>query len=205
MISAPVDFRILKTRLHDLPPQPLAAKSTSHALSLPLPIWASPPRPPRQHPCLPHADGGLHTRSQVKATVIHKGRLILPMHSYSGPSHGGQQRDEVILLCAQCQGQTWQWRGSRGGGRSWRSIREWTCTLSPYPVPNVSRRVKQEGLQMDLAIPGLDSGGRLEGPGQDSYHTWNGLRSAHRGEKTVRTFQDRYRHVVVRPRGAEHL
>lgn len=77
--------------------------------------------------------------------------------------------------------------------------------LAPYPVPNVSRRVKQEDLQKGLAIPERDSGGRLEALGQDSSHTWNGLRSARRGERTVRPFQDRDRHVVVRPRGTQHL
>lgn len=47
-------------------------------------------------------------------------------------------------------------------------------TLPFCPVPNAPRRAKQEDLQMDVATPALDSGGRLEGPGQGSYHTWNG-------------------------------
>lgn len=40
---------------------------------------------------------------------------------------------------------------------------------------------------MDVATPALDSGGRLEGPGQGSYHTWNGQRGTHSGERTART------------------
>lgn len=62
--------------------------------------------PKSVHSFLTHADGGLHARPQIKASIIHKGRLIPFMHHHPGPGHRGQQWDEVILLCAQCQGQT---------------------------------------------------------------------------------------------------
>jgi hypothetical protein len=83
-------------------------------------IWSS---LPHQHPCLPHADGGLHTRPQIEATIIHKGRLILPMHHYPGPGHRGQQGNVVNLLCAQCQGQTWDAAGAELGGGSQRRVK----------------------------------------------------------------------------------
>ena len=35
------------------------------------------------------------------------------MHHHPGPGHRGQQWDEVILLCAQCQGQAWEERGEQ--------------------------------------------------------------------------------------------
>lgn len=80
---------------------------------LPFPKSSSPscgvllPGSQSEHPCLSHTDGGLHTRPHVEATIIHKSRLILTVHHHPGPRHCGQQGDEVILLCAQCQGQTW--------------------------------------------------------------------------------------------------
>lgn len=102
--------------------------------------------PPRQHPCLPHADGGLHARPQVKAAIVHEGRLILPMHHYPGPSHRGQQRDEVILLCAQCQGQAWGCRGSRAG-KVWdkcsgTDIPSPTCLFSTAPGEGKTRKTQ---------------------------------------------------------------
>lgn len=96
---------------------------------------------PLLHPCLPHADGGLHARPHVEATVIHKSRLILTVHHHPGPCHCGQQWDEVILLCAQCQGQTWGMQQEK----SWR----WR----PRILPSISWLEQgQETPQVGVAI-----------------------------------------------------
>lgn len=114
------------------------------------PTCGSPPQPPKQLPCLPHADRGLHTRPQVKAAIVHEGRLVLPVHHYPGPGHCGQQRDEVILLCAQRQGQTWGCRGSRAG----EVLEKYWGTETPLPPAWFLMLHREQGQE----APGLDSG-----------------------------------------------
>lgn len=59
------------------------------------------------HPFLPahlsHADGCFYTRTDIEASLIHEGGLILIVDHHAGSCHCGQYWDKVILLSADHQ------------------------------------------------------------------------------------------------------